>query len=369
MVKRRFPGRPTRTRSGAREQAAEWPRYGWDVDRRRAAIIGGVGLGVLAAVAAVHVAGTRIRRRHHVDLDELLVPPENVTRHRIATSDGGSLHLVEAGSGQPLVLLHGVTLQWWVWSPLFHLLSDRFRVIAWDMRGHGGSEAGTDGVTLEAAGRDLVEVLEHLDLSDAIAVGHSMGGMAIGRSVVDHPDRLNARSAGLVFLATAATSVSPRFVAGYLGAGAGVLAGKADRANAVPVDRLWRPGDLSASLIRIAFGKEPSADAIEAVRQMIIDVPTVTSVEAGAAILNHDLTDDLGAYEGPAMVIVGSDDHLTPPRMAERIARLLPQAELHVLEGVGHQVMQEQPRRLGELLERFAFSARAERPRRAAGRA
>ncbi|MGL4298960.1 MAG: alpha/beta hydrolase, partial [Candidatus Neomicrothrix subdominans] len=190
-----------------------------------------------------------------------------------------------------------------------------------------------------------------------------------GRSVVDHPDRLNARSAGLVFLATAATSVSPRFVAGYLGAGAGVLAGKADRANAVPVDRLWRPGDLSASLIRIAFGKEPSADAIEAVRQMIIDVPTVTSVEAGAAILNHDLTDDLGAYEGPAMVIVGSDDHLTPPRLAQRIAKLLPQAELHVLEGVGHQVMQEQPRRLGELLERFAFSARAERPRRAAGRA
>ena len=296
-------------------------------------------------------------------------PPEDVTHHRIETSDGGTLHVVEAGEGPPLVLLHGVTLKWWAWSPLFHLMADRYRVMAWDMRGHGGSEPGTDGITLEAVGRDLVEVLEYLDLSDATVVGHSMGGMALGRAAVDHADRLGARSAGLVFLATAATSLSPRFVAGYLGAGAGVLAGKADRANALRVDRLWRPGDLSASLIRVAFGKNPSATAIEAVRQMIVDVPAATSIEAGAAIVSHDLTDDLGAYLGPAMVIVGSEDHLTPPRLAERIAGLLPQAELHMLEGAGHQVMQEQPRELAALLERFVLSARAVRPRRAAGRA
>ena len=85
--------------------------------------------------------------------------------------------------------------------------------------------------------------------------------------------------------------------------------------------------------------------------------------------MNHDLTDDLAAYRGPAMVIVGSEDRLTPPRLAERIVELLPQAEFHVLEGAGHQVMQEQPRRLGDLLEAFALSARAVRPRRAAGRA
>lgn len=339
------------------------------VDRRAvAAIIGGVGLSALAAATGVRLAGTRIRERRRPDLDELFTPPADLVHHRVATSDGGSLHVVEAGTGPPLVLLHGVTLQWWVWNPLFHLLTDRFRVIAWDMRGHGGSEAGTDGVTLEAVGRDLVEMLEDLELTDAIVVGHSMGGMALGRSAVDHAERLVARSDGLVFLATAATSVSPRFVAGYLGAGAGVLAGKAERANAVPVDRLWRPGDLSASLIRIAFGRDPSAAAIEAVRQMIIAVPAATSVEAGAAILNHDLTDDLGAYRGPAMVVVGSEDRLTPKRLAERIAELLPQAEFHVLEGAGHQVMQEQPRQLGDLLDRFALSARAVRPRRAAGR-
>lgn len=339
------------------------------VDRRAVGtLIGGAALTALAAATGIRLAGTRIRRRERPDLDELMAPPEEVTQHRIVTSDGGTLHVVEAGSGPPLVLLHGVTLQWWAWSPLFHLMADRYRVIAWDMRGHGGSEAGTDGVTLEAVGRDLVEVLEHLELSDAIVVGHSMGGMAIGRSAVDFADRLEARSAGLVFLATAATSVSPRFVAGYLGAGAGVLAGKADRADALPVDRLWRPGDLSASLIRVAFGKEPSAAAIEAVRQMIIDVPAATSIEAGAAILNHDLTDGLGVYLGPAMVIVGSEDHLTPRRLAERIVELVPHAEFHVLEGAGHQVMQEQPRELGALLDRFAISARAALPRRAAGR-
>ncbi|MEZ5382518.1 MAG: alpha/beta hydrolase [Microthrixaceae bacterium] len=328
------------------------------MDRRAVgAIVGGVGLSALAAATGIRLAGTRIRERRRPDLDELLAPPSEVRHHTVATSDGGSLHVVSAGHGPPLVLLHGVTLQWWTWSPLFHLLADRCRVVAWDMRGHGRSEAGSDGVSLEATGRDLVELLEALELHDAVVVGHSMGGMAMGRSAIDHPDRLVPRTGGLVFLSTATTPVSPRFLPGYLGAGAGVLAGAADRAGALPVERLWRPGDLSASLIRVAFGDEPSSVAIEAVRQMIAAVPAATSIQAGEAILNHDLSDDLGNYGGPALVIVGSHDHLTPLRLAERTVALLPQAELQVVEGAGHQVMQEAPHLLAELIDRFARGA------------
>ena len=61
---------------------------------------------------------------------------------------------------------------------------------------------------------------------------------------------------------------------------------------------------------------------------------------------------------GPAMVIVGSHDHLTPLRLANRVAELLPQAQLQAVDGSGHQVMQEAPRRLAELIDRFAVDTR-----------
>lgn len=312
-------------------------------------------MSALAAVTGVRVAGSRIRERERPDIDPLLDSPAGVTHHRVPTVDGGEIHVAEAGSGRPLVLLHGVTLQWWTWNPIFNLLSDQSRVIAWDMRGHGRSTTGTDGITMEVIARDLVEVLDHLELHDAIVMGHSMGGMALGRYAVDHPKNCAERTAGLVFLATAATELTPRLITPYAGASAGVLAGLADRRD-LPVEWLWRPGNLSASLVRIAFGKDPSGAAIEAVRQMIVQVPATTSIEAGRAILAHELSDSLSAYGGPAMVIVGLQDHLTPPALARRLAELMPQAELVEVPDIGHQFMQEAPQRLAEELERFAVA-------------
>jgi pimeloyl-ACP methyl ester carboxylesterase len=96
---------------------------------------------------------------------------------------------------------------------------------------------------------------------------------------------------------------------------------------------------------------------------MIVEVPAATSIEAGRSILAHDLTDSLARYEGPALVIVGANDHLTAPRLARRLAALIPQAELVELPDVGHQVMQEAPRRLAQLIETFAATARAAHPR------
>lgn len=336
------------------------------MDRRIiGAIAGALGLSTVAAFTGLRFAGSRIRERERPDIDPLLETPGGLSHRQVPTSDGGEIHVVEAGQGQPLVLLHGVILQWWVWNPLFHLLSDRFRVIAWDMRGHGSSTTGSDGVTMEAIARDLAEVLDHLEATDAIVMGHSMGGMALGRYAVDHPSNCVERTAGLMFLATAATELTPHLITPYLGASAGVLAGFADRAD-LPVDWLWKPGNLSASLVRIAFGKDPSAAAIEVARQMIAEVPPATSIEAGQAILAHNLTDTLGTYDGPAMVIVGSEDRLTAPILAEALADLIDQAELVEIADVGHQVMQEAPQRLVELIDRFAVTARAAHPRPAA---
>ena len=125
-------------------------------------------IGAAAATAAglgVRARGQHIANTTDPELDPLLEAPEGVSHHRLATFDGGAVHVAELGQGPPVMLCHGVTLQWEVWSPLFRLLAEDHRVLAWDMRGHGESHAGDEGVSLRAVATDLVTVLSTLGIA------------------------------------------------------------------------------------------------------------------------------------------------------------------------------------------------------------
>jgi pimeloyl-ACP methyl ester carboxylesterase len=93
----------------------------------------------------------------------------------VTTSDGVRLRYLEAGSGPPLVLVHG----WSQAAELFRYqldgLSDRYRVIAYDQRGHGASDKPAFGYRIARLAKDLHEFLVALDLRDVAALGHSMG--------------------------------------------------------------------------------------------------------------------------------------------------------------------------------------------------
>ena len=93
----------------------------------------------------------------------------------VTTNDGVGLRYREAGSGQPLVLVHG----WSQAAALFRYqldgLSDRYRVIAYDQRGHGESDKPAFGYRIARLAKDLHEFLVALDLRDAAVLGHSMG--------------------------------------------------------------------------------------------------------------------------------------------------------------------------------------------------
>src|SRR5699024_6851248 len=150
-------------------------KTGAPMDRKK--LILAAGLAGAGAAWALHRAthpdeAREPMRLHGGDRDEpvpdhLLDLPEGVQAHEIATDDGGTISYLEQGEGQPLVLLHGITLRSDVWAPQFHQLTDRFRVIAVDLRGHGGSKAGREGLGLPRLAADLANLLETLDLRDA----------------------------------------------------------------------------------------------------------------------------------------------------------------------------------------------------------
>jgi pimeloyl-ACP methyl ester carboxylesterase len=305
-----------------------------------------------AARIRLHRAAAAIQTRSDPQLDPLYHVPADVVRHQVDAGDGGSLHVLERGQGRPLLLIHGITLQAAVWSPQLHLLADRYRVLALDLRGHGRSRAGTRGLGRKAGARDVVTVLEHFELGGAVIVGHSMGGMILMEFAGDFPDVLDSRVAGLVFMDTAAYHLLPPPALPL----ARAIGRRARRRFA---DGKWVPqlqfgdDDLSWVTTRLVFGPRPSGQAVAQVRRFFEEVPRATSLLAGIDILDHDARQALATTSTPSLVVVGSRDVLTPVWAARRIARLLPHARLEVLEGVGHQPMQERPYDVATLLDEF----------------
>jgi len=110
-------------------------------------------------------------------------------------------------------------------------------------------------------------------------------------------------------------------------------------------------------MARAAFGRSPSAKAVDQVRRYLEEVPQSTSLPSWVDLLDHDAREALKATRTPSLVLVGSRDVLTPVFAAKRIASFLPDARFEVLEGAGHQLMQERPREVARLIDDFALTA------------
>lgn len=307
-----------------------------------------------AAVGAERFLAHRIRTRHDPDGDALLVPPDDVRHLTVPASDGGSLHLLERGEGRPVLLVHGITLNAELWSPQLHGLADGFRVLSLDQRGHGDSTAGTAGYSIRQLGDDLAAVLEGLDLRDVLLVGHSMGGMAALTFAADHADLRRERVAGLGLVATAASQpVVPALGSRAAALGAYVV-DRLDDGRPLPSYR-FSGNDLSLFLIRTVFGRDPSAAAIEQVRASIeaTDDDAVMRL-LGGILGDYDVSAHLGDIDLPAFVVVGTRDVLTPVPFARSMAEGLPGAELTILPAAGHQLMQERPDVIDQLVRDLA---------------
>jgi pimeloyl-ACP methyl ester carboxylesterase len=300
----------------------------------------------------LHRSAGTIKGRTNPQLDPLYDLPADVTHHEVAAPDGGSLHVLERGRGRPLVLMHGIGLQAGVWSPQLHLLADRYRVLAPDVRGHGQSRAGADGFGRQVAARDLLTALEHFDVHDAIVVGHSMGGTIVMRCAAEFPDELEKRIAGLVFMDTAAFHLVPGPALPVARALGQRVTRRLESGRPLP-QRRFGDDDLSWVAVRLAFGACPSGKAVDQVRGFLAEAPESTTVPTGVDLLYHDERAALANLPAPSLVLVGSRDVLTPVFAARRIAVLLPDARLEVVPGAGHQLMQERPYEVAALLDAF----------------
>lgn len=320
-----------------------------------------LGAGLVAGFAAEQLATLPLRSRS----DSTACPrPDTAIDIEIPTSDGGVIRGVEAGAGPPLVLLHGITLRADVWHRQWEL-TDEARVIAVDLRGHGLSDPGADGSSIEANAADLVTLLEVLELDGAVIAGHSMGGMVLGRFLADHylaDHSLARRVAGVGFISTAGRSP--------VGLANGLLQSMATPAQSLAArfPRLARrlsaipDNDLGQVMVRSTFGKRPDPRDVRETAAAFESLEIDRFLDAAPSILDHDVLDVLAECDLPASIIVGSRDPLTPVRESRRLVRAMPHADLTIVPDAGHQLMLERPEEVNEmlrgLLARAAVSTR-----------
>lgn len=324
--------------------------------KRRSLLLTGAAAatGVALAGAGTAVAVRRYLRNEAQRVDEAAGETfdglEDLVHTTIPTYDGGELHLIERGrvDRRPLVFLHGVTLSSRIWHYQLRDLGDEFRVLALDQRGHGQSIAGTDGYGLARLARDVLTVLEKLDLHDAVLIGHSMGGFAVMQFCIDHQDVLAERVAGIVLMNTAADVIGQR---------PAWTAGMAKRLVTAST-RIPRPAQpLPAAVYlgsRYTFGRNPSPTHVRFIGDIGAALPPEIFAPSVADFFDMDLRRGLRDVHVPALVLAGSQDRLTPVRAARQIVANLPDAELVVLPDAGHTIMLERHAETNRLISEFA---------------
>ena len=259
--------------------------------------------------------------------------------HRFIDVLGTRFHYAEAGSGPPLVLLHGWPQHWWSWRMVIGELSKHYRVICPDIRGMGWSEGAEGGFGWDDLSADLVDLLDALGLDRVRLVGHDWGSLIGYRTAIRHPERLESlvAMAGIhpwqVRHTTAVTWRRPWHIwtIALLG-GVGVTRlGLGERAL-----REWRHhGAFTEDEAAVYMGALRRPSSVAATRRFDRNIP------------KFEIPRGLREYRRwrnpvPTLHLNGAEDPLTPehPRGFEPYADRM---ELEVIPNCGHFIAEEAP--------------------------
>jgi non-heme chloroperoxidase len=251
----------------------------------------------------------------------------------ITTTDGTEIFYRDWGHGQPIVFSHGWPLSADDWdNQMLYFLAQGYRVIAADRRGHGRSTQTPDGHDLDHYADDLAAVVEHLDLHDAIHVGHSTGGGEVVRFLARHGEARASKAAlisavpPLMVQTDANPEGLPKSVFDDLQAQLAANRSEFYRALAAgPFYNFNKPG------------VEPSEAIIENWWRQGMMGDALSHYDGIVAFSQTDFTEDLEKITVPTLVMHSTDDQIVPYVAAgPKSAALLKNGTLKTYHGFPH---------------------------------
>lgn len=255
----------------------------------------------------------------------------------ITTDDGAEIYFKDWGNpdAQPIVFHHGWPLSSDDWdAQMLYFLAEGYRVVASDRRGHGRSSQIGTGHDMDHYASDVSAVVEHLDLHDAVHIGHSTGGGQVARYVARY-----GQPQGRVAKAVLVSAVPPLMLktesnpegtdlSVFDGFRAALTANRAEFFQAVasgPFYGFNRPGVTTSEPVVANWWRQGMTGS------------AVAHLEGIKAFSETDQTEDLRAITVPVLVLQGDDDQVVPYRAAAlKQAELLSDATLTIYEGYPH---------------------------------
>jgi pimeloyl-ACP methyl ester carboxylesterase len=259
------------------------------------------------------------------------------------TSDDAQIVYTTTGNGAPVILLHPFPLHHEFWTPAGQVLSNRYRLVVPDLRGHGDSEAGAGPATMAKHAFDLAKVCDQEGVGRAAFVGVSIGGYIL----FEFWRRFRERVETLVLCNTRASAETGQSRATRLQSAADVMERGID-----PFIESMVPKLLGRTTL------ETRPDLVDSVRQMMAKMSPedVNLVQKGMAD-RPDSIPTLKTINVPTLVVAGEEDAAIPAAEAEFMRHNIAGAMLRVIPKAGHYAALEQAQAVGLLLRQFLDSA------------
>lgn len=247
---------------------------------------------------------------------------------------GASLNYIRRGSGEPMLLIQGMSGNHLSWGePFLTDLERDFDLVAYDHRGVGRSSRVTDPFSIVELADDAAGLLDALGWESAHVVGISMGGMVAQELALRHPERIRTLTLGCTYCGGEGSALASSQVSTKLAEA--MMSGDPDRAISTVYEVNVSPGYFADQSAYTTFYEMATA----------FPTPVPVIMLQMQAIAAHDTLDRLADISAPTLVIHGTEDEMLPYSNAILIASRIPNARLETLEDVGHMFWWEQPER------------------------
>jgi len=256
----------------------------------------------------------------------------------VIEAGGWTFSYDDVGSGDPMILLHGLLMDRTMWDYQVEAFRGTNRVVTVDLPGHGESPPQPIGFTAWDAARAMGAFADAIELGPAVWIGHSMGGFQIVRLALAEPDRIR----GMVLADSSAGPENPELLPQYEGF---LTVAKEDGVS----DDL--AGILAMLLFDASFLATP--DGVHWVKRLAAQ--DVNKLEGGCRLVfdRDDVRDRAGEITAPTLVVHGTDDVSIPVAVAQDLVTRIPGARLVEIPGSGHTAPLEKPEPVNRAIEEF----------------